>query len=263
MKRILTSLIGIPILVYIILFSPKIYFFFLITIVILFSLFEFYSITDKKKISKKFLINIPVAIIFIITFKTGYLFNIFSLIIVFIISCFIFSLLSYRNFRKEFINIAKFLVANFYITLFSCFSILILNNFKHGREYLMLLLVTAWATDSFAFIIGKRFGKNKLYPVLSPNKTVEGALGGIIFSIIIGIIFNFFISKIPIIKCIAIVIIVSIFCVLGDLFESMIKRIYNVKDSGNILPGHGGLLDRIDSLFLSCPIFYILLKTLT
>jgi len=260
MKRIFTSIIGIPLLVYIILFLPKIYFFFLITLVILWSLFEFYSITDKKSFSKKFLINIPVAIIFILTFTTGSLFNIISLILIFIISCFIFSLLTYKNFKKEFINIAKFLVANFYITLFTCFSILILNNFKSGREYLMLLLVIAWSTDSFAYIIGKNFGKNKLYPILSPNKTVEGALGGIFFSIISALIFNFFITKIPFLKCLILITIVSVFCVLGDLFESMIKRIYNVKDSGNILPGHGGLLDRIDSLFLSSPIFYILLK---
>lgn len=121
------------------------------------------------------------------------------------------------------------------------------------------VFVLIWSNDVFAFLIGKNFGKHKLIERVSPNKTVEGFLGGFIFTFIAG----FFISKIcaglqPI-HWFTIAIIVSVFGVLGDLIESMFKRQANLKDSSNFIPGHGGFLDRLDSIIFAVPFIYIYL----
>ena len=117
-----------------------------------------------------------------------------------------------------------------------------------GLIWSLSILLTIWSTDSGAYFVGRKFGKRKLAEKISPNKTVEGAIGGIVIAIIIGMILqmtlnafeNYFVALI-------ITFIVSIAGQLGDLIESAFKRNFGVKDSGKILPGHGGILDRLDS----------------
>ena len=130
-----------------------------------------------------------------------------------------------------------------------------LNSYE-GAYWLLYILVLVWATDSGAYFAGRLWGKHKLAPSVSPGKTIEGLMGGVASSIIIGLLvyyshfFNapfypFMISSV-----------VAIFAsVLGDLTESMFKREANIKDSGHLIPGHGGILDRIDSLTAAMPIF--------
>lgn len=129
-----------------------------------------------------------------------------------------------------------------------------------GTITLWLLLFTTWASDTFAYFIGRLFGKRKIVPSISPNKTLEGFIGGFIGCIITGAIFSYIVG-IPLWIGIHVGIISGIFAPLGDLFESKIKRLCNVKDSGTLLPGHGGVLDRFDSLLFTAPItlIYILL----
>lgn len=112
--------------------------------------------------------------------------------------------------------------------------------------YLMIII---WVTDSGAFLVGRRLGKKPLAPSISPNKTVEGAVGGVILSVIASVLFRA-IFPVPqsIYPNVLIVVIMSIAAQMGDLVESAMKRYYNIKDSGDILPGHGGLFDRFDSL---------------
>ncbi len=116
-----------------------------------------------------------------------------------------------------------------------------------------------WSNDVFAYLIGKNFGKHKLIERVSPNKTIEGFLGGFICTFI----FGYFISKVclglPPVHWFSIAIIVSVFGVLGDLIESMFKRQANLKDSSNFIPGHGGFLDRLDSIIFATPFIYIYL----
>lgn len=128
-----------------------------------------------------------------------------------------------------------------------------------GIEYVIFALGIVWTTDSGAYFIGKKFGKNKLWPDISPNKTIEGFFGGIITAIVFALIFQF-ISPFPIsiIALIIVTIIASIFGQIGDLVESALKRQYQVKDSGDILPGHGGILDRFDSLLFVLPLLHFL-----
>ncbi len=128
---------------------------------------------------------------------------------------------------------------------------------EHGVAQLIVLFVIVWGADSGAYFAGKKWGSTPLAPAVSPGKTVEGFLGGFLCALLlVGLMCLWkktFIFEIPfylILVCMAIVI--SVF---GDLFESVVKRVYGVKDSGNMLPGHGGILDRIDALTAAAPLF--------
>ena len=131
----------------------------------------------------------------------------------------------------------------------------------------LLLLALIWAADSGAYIIGRTIGKNKLLPNVSPGKTIEGALGGALFSL--GVIFVYvrFGFENPLFEQYffygVLSLVVTLASILGDLFESLHKRLAGVKDSGILLPGHGGLFDRIDSLTASAPIFFLAYSFLT
>ncbi|WP_251422150.1 phosphatidate cytidylyltransferase [Veillonella agrestimuris] len=121
-----------------------------------------------------------------------------------------------------------------------------------GVVLLWLLLFSTWASDTFAYFAGRAFGKHRIVPNISPNKTLEGFIGGFIGCIITGAVYAV-ITFLPISMGIYVGIICGILAPLGDLFESKMKRLCNVKDSGVLLPGHGGVLDRFDSLLFTAP----------
>ena len=124
-----------------------------------------------------------------------------------------------------------------------------------GLTYVIFALLVVWTTDSGAYFTGRKIGKRKLWPEISPNKTVEGFVGGIVWALVTAFIMSLYKSTYELLLVlIGITIVASIFGQLGDLVESAIKRHYNVKDSGNILPGHGGILDRFDSLLFVLPL---------
>lgn len=127
-----------------------------------------------------------------------------------------------------------------------------------GLVYIFYSLFIIWATDSGAYFIGKALGKNKLWPEISPNKTVEGSLGGVVCAVVVAVLFAIF-TKInaTVITLIGITIVLSVFGQIGDLVQSAYKRHFGVKDSGNILPGHGGILDRFDSLLFVWPLLHL------
>ncbi|HLR61841.1 MAG TPA: phosphatidate cytidylyltransferase [Lentibacillus sp.] len=128
-----------------------------------------------------------------------------------------------------------------------------------GLANIFYVLVVIWATDTGAYFCGRAFGKHKLWPEISPNKTIEGALGGIVLAVVIGMIFHIaFPFPYDMIIVIAVSVLVSIAGQIGDLVESAFKRHYGVKDSGNLLPGHGGILDRLDSLLFALPLLHFI-----
>ena len=124
--------------------------------------------------------------------------------------------------------------------------------------WLMYLFLLVWGADSGAYFVGRKFGKKKLAPKVSPNKSVEGLYGGIATTVIIMLVVQYSYLNLTALQLILFLIlsVITVFAsVLGDLFESMIKRRAGIKDSGRVLPGHGGVLDRIDSLLAAAPIF--------
>lgn len=121
------------------------------------------------------------------------------------------------------------------------------------------LFVVIWVNDTFAYLIGILMGKHKLFERISPKKTWEGTLGGLFFSLIAGFLFHYFSNTLNLWQWIALSGLIAVAGDLGDLIESMMKRSFNIKDSGNFLPGHGGLLDRFDSLLIASPVAAIFL----
>jgi phosphatidate cytidylyltransferase len=145
------------------------------------------------------------------------------------------------------------------ITFFGIFYIPFL--FQHiiyldGDIYIWLVFIIAWGTDTFAYIFGNLFGKNKLCPKLSPNKTIEGSLGGVLGSIALTVLFAKYFGLTPLWKLILLSIIGAIIAQIGDLAASKIKRITGIKDFGFIMPGHGGIMDRFDSILFTAPFVY-------
>lgn len=126
-----------------------------------------------------------------------------------------------------------------------------------GLVYIFYSLFIIWATDSGAYFIGRAMGKTKLWPEISPNKTIEGSVGGVICALIVAALFVLF-SNIDatFLQLSIITIVLSVFGQIGDLVESALKRHYVVKDSGTLLPGHGGILDRFDSLLFVWPLLH-------
>jgi phosphatidate cytidylyltransferase len=127
----------------------------------------------------------------------------------------------------------------------------------HGAQLLMFLFLMVWSADVGAYFVGKSIGKNKLMPNVSPGKTIEGFLGGVIFACIMVTIAGYFIgwTTAQYQVVLPVTVLITTISVLGDLNESMFKRQAGIKDSGSILPGHGGILDRIDSLTATAPIY--------
>lgn len=127
-----------------------------------------------------------------------------------------------------------------------------------GPKLVFFLLLVVWLGDAGAYYVGKQFGRHKLSPRISPKKTVEGLIGGVITSIAAAVVIHFtFFPAFPLFHAIVAGAILSVAGVIGDLTESMWKRSAAVKDSGTLIPGHGGFLDRFDSIFFTTPILYI------
>ncbi len=130
---------------------------------------------------------------------------------------------------------------------------------EQGLVIFFFILLSIWSTDTGAYFTGRALGKRKLWPEISPKKTIEGSIGGIICALVVGLVYSYFV---PVTESMAtivtMVIVISIVGQLGDLVESALKRHYGVKDSGTILPGHGGILDRFDSLIFVMPVLSLL-----
>ncbi len=130
-------------------------------------------------------------------------------------------------------------------------------NNQYVPEIIISIMVIIWTNDTFAYLVGISMGKNKLFERISPKKTIEGFVGGVIFAVVAGILLAQFYLHQDTLKWVIIAMIISAFGTLGDLVESKFKRIAGVKDSGNIMPGHGGFLDRLDSIIFVAPFVYL------
>jgi len=168
--------------------------------------------------------------------------------------------------RKE--NSTNDIALCFFATVFVtiCFtSIIITRTLPYGDILYLMIFIGAWSTDTFAYFTGKIFGKHKLLPDISPKKTIEGAIGGIIFCSLSFMLYGFIIARLNrfdaepnyiLLACAGVA--TSVIAQLGDLSASAIKRNYGIKDFGTIFPGHGGILDRCDSVMAVAPVITII-----
>lgn len=149
-------------------------------------------------------------------------------------------------------------MATMYVGMLGGSLIRLRNDFHEiGPKLVFFLLLVVWLGDTGAYYVGRTFGKHKMSPHISPKKTIEGAVGGLVMSMITAVVIQMtFFKEFPLIHAIIAGAILSLAGMIGDLAESMWKRSANVKDSGTLLPGHGGFLDRFDSVLFTAPILY-------
>ncbi|RNC83538.1 MAG: phosphatidate cytidylyltransferase [Winogradskyella sp.] len=158
----------------------------------------------------------------------------------------------------------RYIATTFYLSSGFIFMLLIANYLNTFQPFLLLgSFILIWVNDSFAYLVGKNFGRQKLFSSISPKKTVEGFLGGLFFACISSYFIAKYTDTLEFTNWLILAIIVSVFGTFGDLIESKFKRQANVKDSGVIMPGHGGLLDRLDSIIFASPFIYLYLRILT
>lgn len=174
---------------------------------------------------------------------------------------FITFILNYNQFSFE--HVAVVFLLSVIIPYFLS-NIINVRRMDFGEFYFIFVFMCAWISDSGAMICGRLFGKHKLTPILSPKKTVEGAIGAVICTVIGGFIFALIVDKIfglqvNYILCLVFALVGSLAAQVGDLSMSTLKRAFNVKDFGSIMPGHGGLLDRFDSVLFVAPLINVLL----
>ncbi|WP_452598565.1 phosphatidate cytidylyltransferase [Pontimicrobium sp. MEBiC01747] len=157
----------------------------------------------------------------------------------------------------------RFILTTFYLSSAFVFLILIAN-YKNvfNPKILLGAFILVWINDTFAYLVGKSIGKQKLFPRISPKKTVEGFLGGLLFACISSYFIAKFTNTLDFNNWLILSVIVSVIGTIGDLIESKFKRQAKVKDSGSIMPGHGGLLDRFDSIIFAAPFIYLFLRIL-
>jgi len=140
-----------------------------------------------------------------------------------------------------------------------CALVLIHAQSPNGHAWLLVALLIVWAADTGAYFAGRKFGRHKLSPRISPNKTIEGLVGGALAGVVVGVIGGVVAgtatSKLPAVALVALAVVLA--SAVGDLFESLLKRHVGVKDSGDLIPGHGGLLDRMDSVLAALPVFVL------
>tara|TARA_B100000749_G_C18390055_1_gene449826 strand:- start:304 stop:1125 length:822 start_codon:yes stop_codon:yes gene_type:complete len=158
----------------------------------------------------------------------------------------------------------RYIATTFYLSSGFVFMLLIAN-YRSTFTPLLLLgsFILVWVNDSSAYLVGKNFGKQKLFPSISPKKTVEGFLGGLFFACVSSYFISLYFEGLKFNSWLILAIIVSVLGTFGDLIESKFKRQAGVKDSGVIMPGHGGLLDRLDSVIFAAPFIYLFLRIIT
>lgn len=261
MKRAISGLLFVVILTACIFIHPLCFFalFFIINII---GILEFSHMSRIMNIRiNRFMCILSGSLLFTagflhnyIGYKEGYL--------IFFASTFILSISElYRKHTHAFQNLAFGIYVLFYLslpfTLLIYFPYLCSGHWQPDIIFFPFLLV--WFNDTFAYLFGSKFGKHRLFPRISPKKSWEGSIGGGVITIAAGMILAPYIDGISFINAAVISAIVVIFGSFGDLIESMFKRCIEIKDSGNIMPGHGGVLDRLDSILFSLPAIFVYL----
>lgn len=254
MTRIISSVVSLPILLAIIYFGTPFHFFLLLEFAIFIGLYEFYRMIEKGGLGCYKWAGIILGILLSLAIFKGTYINLViasSVIILFIIRIF-----EGNTSDNTFSYVSNTVFGIVYVSFLMSYLGTIRNSGDNGRELIFFVLLVTWMGDTTAYYGGRSFGKHKLAPAISPKKTVEGAVIGLMGSIAGAIIAKSWFLDISILNAIVSGILIGVFGQFGDLSESIIKRNLQVKDSGGIIPGHGGILDRVDSLLFSAPVFY-------
>jgi len=256
--RLLTGLTMIPLVIVLILFGGWVFALAVAFLVVVGTL-EFYFMERHRGLHNNVVIGFVTAAAVLLAFilESALLWELAVLLASLII--FAAEYFRSRQVQTSLVRVVTTLGGVFYIAFPGAFMIAIRGVQPFGIHWVFAILFTTWSADTFAYLFGKMFGKTALTPKLSPNKTREGAVGGLIFSAILPMLVLLRVNELSITTALMLVLAAGA-AIVGDLFESGMKRYFDVKDSGvpgfNIFPGHGGVLDRIDSLLWVLPVYY-------
>lgn len=251
------AVVGIPILI----FSKYIVFPILLSLLALCAVFEMFRVLG---VEKNYFISVPAYLIALALPILAYVhaeyydsaytleFILISAAVLFVYLIYLFFVAVFMRGALKFSSISECFATAVYIIL-SFTSLSVMRYMRNGIWNLVIILVAAWGSDVFAYFTGRLFGRHKLIPEVSPKKTVEGSIGGIVCATLLSALYGFIVSRATELTPNYIVLVVSTFVLsavsqVGDLIASLIKREHGIKDYGRIFPGHGGVMDRFDSV---------------
>lgn len=267
--RILTGAIFVGILLFGILWNQY-SFLIVFSLISVWALYEFYSLANKEgKVSLSRILNTAGGFLL---FAGAYLhfsslcssLIVFVPYIIYILTLFISELFLKRE--NPILSLAHAALGQIYVALPLSLLNYLAFRYEIGGYHFALLLglfIFIWVNDSFAYLSGSMFGKHRMFERISPKKSWEGFIGGVIFTIVVAVIYSNYFTQFSYPVWIGFALVMIIFGTLGDLIESLFKRTLNVKDSGSLLPGHGGILDRIDSVIFAIPAQFVYLEILS
>lgn len=259
-SRLIVAIIVIPLFYLLVRYLPPYAFFILIFSVIIIGQYEFYTILSRDGIQPSKIIGIPLGGLSPIIFYTGDLSLINPFITAVIFFVIIGRIISKKDIKKAYADVSITFFGVFLVAWLMGYQIL-LRNLDEGSNLILLLYTIIWMVDTAAYIVGSAIGRHRLAPVLSPKKSWEGAIAGLIAGLGMAFIAKFsFFDALSYRDCLILGSGLSVFGQLGDISESMFKRGAEVKDSGSLIPGHGGILDKMDSLLYTSPALYYYYK---
>jgi phosphatidate cytidylyltransferase len=255
-KKIWMAIFLAPPVILLIGLGPPIILIFMVLLATFFGLREFYALFIPHAKGLESFVGIGLGLLLSIAISFGGVQVVSPLFVLLLFLLAILFLGITQNLSSTISTLAIVLLGIFYIG-FLLSHVSLIRTMPEGRRWVFFLLATVWAGDISAFLGGFFFGRHKLYPKISPNKTYEGLLGAIVGTVVVALAFAIlFIPKLGMGFCLFLAIGIGVVGQLGDFTESMFKRSAQVKDSGALIPGHGGMLDRIDSFLFSAPFLH-------
>ena len=262
LKRILSGIIGLPIVALILIFGNIYVIDVLFALVALIAIHEYFNSFKEKHKPVKWLGYISCILIAFLHVIPEQYYLLTVVLSVCVSMAVLFMQVVFSNMKTTVTDIMITLFGMLYIVFFLSF-IALLHGIENGKYLIWFILFAAWGTDTCAYFVGCKFGKHK-FSKISPKKSIEGCIGGTVGSIILALVYTFALNKlaglqISYIYITGVAFALSILSQIGDLSASSIKRTMGIKDFGNLIPGHGGMLDRIDSIIFIAPFAYFLL----
>lgn len=252
-QRLLTTLVLVPLVLFVIYYANNWIFTALILVLLLVCGIEWLSLIPINRLWLKIIF---IALLLMIIWLNHYNFSCWLWAGMILWGLILVAVLSFPTTQRIWGHSWVTTVAGLLLLPLFAQSMLKVYHQSQGKGLIVYLLFLVWAADIGAYLAGKQWGRHKLIPVVSPGKTVEGALGGFILSMLVALGGYSYFQPTAAVNWFIIAVATTLMSMLGDLFISMLKRRSKIKDTGYLLPGHGGILDRLDSLIAALPLFY-------